>query len=272
MLRELLIKHNFVFNKNLGQNFISDKNLLDSIVADSGITAQDTVVEIGAGAGTLTRALCAKAKSVHAFEVDQRLKPILKDMLSDCENSRVHFQDILKMTDQEIIDITGDEIKVVANLPYYITTPLIMRFIESPLIKAKSLTFMIQKEVAERLCAKENTPEYGVITLAVKLRGDAIITRYVDKKVFYPVPKVDSAVVRIDINEKYKHRNIKKDMKLIKTAFSMRRKTLANNISAGYAIDKEQARNIILLSGLNEKIRGEALSLNQFFALSDKLP
>lgn len=271
MLKEILQKNNFSFNKSLGQNFISDKNLLNGIVSDSGITSDDVVVEIGTGAGTLTKALCEKAKKVISFEVDERLRPVIVEMLTGYNNYELYFEDILKMSDDKLAELIGKDFKVVANLPYYITTPLIMRFIESDYLNAKSLTFMVQKEVAERLCATENTPEYGAITLSVKLRGDASITRFVDKKVFYPIPKVDSAVVRIDINDKYSQKDIKKVLKLIKTAFAMRRKTLVNNITASYNLSKERAKDIMTVAGLDEKIRGEALDLEQFIILSDKL-
>lgn len=272
MLKHLLIENNFRFNKRLGQNFITDINLLKSIVIDAQISDADNVLEIGAGGGTLTSALCDNAKQVFAFEIDERLKPVLSRMLEGKNNYQLHFQDILKITDEELRSIIGERFKIVANLPYYITTPIIMRFIESTSLRPQSMTFMMQKEVAQRLCASANTPEYGAITLAVKLRGKAMITRYVDRRAFYPIPKVDSAIVRIDIYEKYADYDIKKVLKLIKTAFAMRRKTLLNNLIMGYDISRELAQDAINRINLDENVRGEVLDLEQFLALSYFLP
>lgn len=161
-LKEILKEKSFRFNKNLGQNFLTDTNLLRAIVSDSGLEEGETVVEIGTGAGTLTRALAEKAGKVISFEVDENLKPVLEETLSGLDNVEVIFGDVLKMSDKEIAAITGGEFRVVANIPYYITTGLIMRFVESGL-PVKSITVMIQKEVAERLVAKENTGDYGAI-------------------------------------------------------------------------------------------------------------
>lgn len=268
MLKDILQKHNFSFNKALGQNFISDKNLLEGIVRDSGITAEDTVLEIGAGGGTLTMALCEKAARVHAFEVDNRLQPVLEEMLSGYNNFELHFADVLKLNDEKLSSLIKGEFKLVANLPYYITTPLLMRFIESGL-PLKSLTLMMQKEVADRLCARENTPEYGAVTLAVKLWGDARIMRIVDKRAFFPIPKVDSAVVRIDMNDRYGRRSDEKLKRLIRAAFAMRRKTLLNNIIAAFSMSREQAAAAIEGAGFNAKIRGEALSVEDFIKISN---
>lgn len=271
MLKEILQRNKFWFNKSLGQNFISDKNLLDAIVIDGNITKDDIVVEIGTGAGTLTRSLCEKAKKVVTFEVDTRLQPIIEEVLQGYTNYEVHFEDVLKMSDEQLLPIVGNSFKVVANLPYYITTPLIMRFVESSLLKVSSLTFMIQKEVAERLCAKANTPEYGAITLAVRLRGDSKITRIVDKKAFYPVPKVDSAIVHIEMNDKYGKKEDKQLQKLIKSAFLMRRKTLLNNLIASFSLSRDTAQSLLEGLGYDSRIRGEALTIEDFIKISDKI-
>ncbi len=270
-IKDILIQNKFVFNKALGQNFIFDANLLESIVNDAGITDGDTVVEIGAGAGTLTKALCAKARRVIAFEIDKKLMPVLDAVLFGISNCQVVFKDVMKLSDKEIADIAGKKFKVVANLPYYITTPLIMRFVESHEFDIESLTFMVQKEVAARLCAKENTPEYGAITLSLKLRGDVVITRTVDRRAFFPSPKVDSAVARIDMHNKYADKNIPKILRLIKIAFSMRRKTLINNLAAATNISKDRLRKELIDCGFDERIRGEVLSLEDFIFLSEKL-
>ena len=167
-IADILKDKNFVFNKQFGQNFITDNNLLDAIVADSGVTADDVVVEIGTGAGTLTKAIAKVAKKVISFEIDRNLKDVLDVTLSGVENVQVVFRDIMKVTDNELKEIVGEQYKVVANLPYYITTPIIMRFLEGD-FKPQSLTIMIQKEVAERLTAKAGTADYGAITAAVEL-------------------------------------------------------------------------------------------------------
>ncbi len=270
-IKDILIQNKFVFNKALGQNFIFDANLLESIVNDAGITDGDTVVEIGAGAGTLTKALCAKARRVIAFEIDKKLMPVLDAVLFGISNCQVVFKDVMKLSNKEIADIAGKKFKVVANLPYYITTPLIMRFVESHEFDIESLTFMVQKEVAARLCAKENTPEYGAITPSLKLRGDVVITRTVDRRAFFPSPKVDSAVARIDMHNKYADKNIPKILRLIKIAFSMRRKTLINNLAAATNISKDRLRKELIDCGFDERIRGEVLSLEDFIFLSEKL-
>lgn len=270
-IKNILQKNNFRFKKQLGQNFITDSSLLKAIVRDAGITESDIVLEIGAGAGTLTRALCESAKKVYTFDVDRDLQNVLKETLADCENVEVIFGDVLRKSDRDISEITGGTpFKVVANLPYYITTPLIMRFLESGL-PVNSITVMVQKEVADRLTAKENTPEYGAITLSVKLRGETFITRYVDKRVFYPVPKVDSAVIRIDLGKPADTEYPTLFIRLVKAGFSMRRKTLANNLTAAFPIDKEAAKSLLSEAGFNENIRGEALSYEDYLRLTEKL-
>lgn len=267
-IREILKKHEFHYKKSLGQNFITDSNLLASIVNDSKTQKNDTVLEIGAGAGTLTRALSAKANRVVSFEKDKSLEPVLNEILKDCENTQIFFQDIKKVSDEALQGMLGDGFKVVANLPYYITTPLIMRFLESEILQPKSLTFMAQKEVAKRLTAEVGSPDYSAITLAVKLRGSAQITRFVDKKLFFPAPKVDSAVIHIEVQPNSLSKN-PTVLKLIRTAFSMRRKTLLNNLINGISMSREDALKALKKAGLSEHVRGEELSLEQFVILSD---
>ena len=268
-LRDVIADTGFRFNKALGQNFISDKNLLDAIVADSGVTADDVVVEIGTGGGTLTRALAGVAKRVVSFEVDANLQSVLALTLQGVENVEVVFRDILKMTDDAVRETVGaDSFKVVANLPYYITTPLVMRFLESDL-DVKSLTVMVQQEVADRFVAKSNTADYSAVTLAIESRGVASITRKVNRKMFYPVPNVDSAVVRIDVDRnKLAGENAELLHKLIRSAFAMRRKTLANNLSVAFGIDKQTATDKIVSAGFQPMVRGEALSLEDYIKLS----
>ena len=268
-MKDLLQATSFRFNKALGQNFISDTNLLKGIVSDSGVTENDVVVEIGTGAGTLTRQIAGVAKKVYSFEVDKNLEPVHQLSLQGVDNVEVIFRDVLKMKDNELQEIIGTgEFKVVANLPYYITTPLIMRFLESDL-PVTSLTIMVQEEVGLRLVAKPNTADYSAITLAVLLRGSATITRKVNRNMFYPAPNVDSAVVRIDIDRnKLLGENKPLIHKLVRSAFAMRRKTLVNNLNASFGISKQEATERLNRAGLDEKVRGEALSLDDYIRLS----
>lgn len=270
-IKDIIRGVDFHFNKALGQNFITDANLLDAIVADSGINGDDTVVEIGTGAGTLTRAIAKVAKKVYSFEVDRNLQPVLALSLQGVDNAEVIFRDVLKMKDDELKAVVGDSFKVVANLPYYITTPLAMRFIESSL-DVRSITIMVQKEVALRFVAKPNTADYSAITLAIEMAGDAKITRNVSRNMFFPAPNVDSAVVRIDIDRaKLDGENVALLHKLVRSSFAMRRKTLANNLSVAFQIDKQEAGKLIEEAGFSPMVRGEALSLDDYKKLTKTL-
>lgn len=270
-IKDIIRGVDFHFNKALGQNFITDSNLLDAIVADSGINGDDTVVEIGTGAGTLTRAIAKVAKKVYSFEVDRNLQPVLALSLQGVDNAEVIFRDVLKMKDDELRSIVGDKFKVVANLPYYITTPLAMRFIESSL-DVRSITIMVQKEVALRFVAKPNTADYSAITLAIEMAGNAQITRNVSRNMFFPAPNVDSAVVRIDIERaKLDGENVALLHKLVRSSFAMRRKTLANNLSVAFQIDKQEAGKLIEEAGFSPMVRGEALSLDDYKKLTKTL-
>lgn len=270
-IKDIIRGVDFHFNKALGQNFITDANLLDAIVADSGINGDDTVVEIGTGAGTLTRAIAKVAKKVYSFEVDRNLQPVLALSLQGVDNAEVIFRDVLKIKDDELKSVVGDSFKVVANLPYYITTPLAMRFIESTL-DVKSVTIMVQKEVALRFVAKPNTADYSAITLAIEMAGNAQITRNVSRNMFFPSPNVDSAVVRIDIDRtKLDGENAPLLHKLVRSSFAMRRKTLANNLSVAFQIDKQEAGKLIEEAGFSPMVRGEALSLDDYKKLTKTL-
>lgn len=270
-IKDIIRGVDFHFNKALGQNFITDANLLDAIVADSGINGDDTVVEIGTGAGTLTRAIAKVAKKVYSFEVDKNLQPVLALSLQGVDNAEVIFRDVLKMKDDELKSVVGDSFKVVANLPYYITTPLAMRFIESTL-DVKSVTIMVQKEVALRFVAKPNTADYSAITLAIEMAGNAQITRNVSRNMFFPSPNVDSAVVRIEIDRtKLDGENAPLLHKLVRSSFAMRRKTLANNLSVAFQIDKQEAGKLIEEAGFSPMVRGEALSLDDYKKLTKTL-
>ncbi len=271
-VKEILRKHGFVFKKNLGQNFLTEGSLLRAIVKDAGVTADDVVVEIGTGAGTLTSAISEKAKWVYTFDVDNALKPVLEETLEGKENITLNFLDVLKCSDEKLREIIGKEpFKVVANIPYYVTTPLIMRFLESDL-PCKSLTVMVQKEVADRLIAEPDTENYGAITLAVELRGSAKVTRTVSRMLFHPAPKVDSAVVHIEIDDtRYEIRDKAFLQKLIRAGFQMRRKTLVNNIGSLLGISKDKAKEVLVKLGYSESIRGEALSIEDYIKIAEAL-
>lgn len=266
---DLLKALGFRFNKALGQNFIFDTNLLDAVVADSGVSADDTVVEIGTGAGTLTARIADKCRKVFSFEVDEKLKPVLSLSLQGIDNVEVVFRDVLKMSDDEFRALVGDgKFKVIANLPYYVTTPLIMRFIESGL-DVESLTVMVQKEVADRICAAPATENYSALTLAVEVFGTATLTRKVSRTVFRPSPNVDSAVVRIERERnKLQGKDIRLVKRLIRAAFAMRRKTLANNLQSAFGMPKDEATALICEAGFAPTVRGEVLSLDDFVKLS----
>ena len=271
-IAELLKNSEFRFNKALGQNFIFDNNLLDAIVSDSGAGADDTVVEIGTGAGTLTSRLALRAKKVFSFEVDKNLQDMLSLSLQGCENVEVVFRDVLKMKDDEFTRIVGEgPFRVVANLPYYVTTPMIMRFIESPL-PVSTLTVMVQKEVADRLVAECGSADYAAVTLAVKMFGDARVTRTVDRRMFRPAPNVDSAVVQIErVPERLEGEDTAFLKRVVRAAFAMRRKTLANNLASSFGMNKAVAAEVVEESGFPALVRGETLSLDDFVTLSHAL-
>lgn len=263
-LLALLKNDKFKFNKGLGQNFIFDKNLLKAIVHDASITSDDTVVEIGTGAGTLTLELAAVAKKVYTFEVDKNLSSILEKVFKPYDNIDLHFKDILRMKQQDFKGIVHVPFKVVANLPYYITTPLIMYFLESDL-PVESLTVMMQKEVADRLVAESGTADYSAITLAIQIEGSAKIVSKIHKEMFIPIPQVDSALVKIDIDRNKIDKDIKSDLKkLVRSSFVMRRKTILNNLAGVYKINKEELSRIFKESGIRPNQRGEELTLEQY--------
>jgi len=271
MIKDVLAKHGFRFNKQFGQNFITDANLLSAIVSDAGVTKTDTVIEIGAGAGTLTKALSDSCRKVIAFEIDRNLMPILSETLADSANVEIIIRDIMKTPMAELEKIAGGKYRVVANLPYYITTPIIMNFIENAL-NAVSLTVMVQKEVAERLASNSGGKEYGAITVAVQSVADIKVTRIVKRDMFFPSPNVDSAVVRMDFNKnKYDITDKELFRKTVKYAFSSRRKQLQNNISAFFNISKEKAMELIERTGADKNARAETLSVGQFVKLANLL-
>ena len=269
-LRLILGKHGFSFKKQFGQNFISDTNLLRSIVELSGIDKSSTVLEIGCGAGTLTRELAASAKEVFAFEIDEKLKPVLAETLADCPNATVTFKDFLKV-DLAALERELAPYTVVANLPYYITSPLVMRFVEES-EKVRALVIMVQDDVAKRFCAEAGTPEYGAITAAIARRASAEIVKSVPRRMFFPVPNVDSAVVRLTFAEgRIPVRDAATYRATVRAAFLSRRKTLENNLMQAFSLPREEARDILRRAGVPDKARGETLSPSALAALADLL-
>ncbi|MCR4661343.1 MAG: 16S rRNA (adenine(1518)-N(6)/adenine(1519)-N(6))-dimethyltransferase RsmA [Clostridia bacterium] len=269
---DIIKKNDFKFSKSLGQNFIYDENLLTSIVLeDAQITKEDIVVEIGTGAGSLTRILSQNAKKVYTFEVDKKLEKILTETLKDCDNVQVYFKDILKLSDSEFKEMVPENFILVANIPYYITSPIIMRFLESDL-EYRSLNIMMQKEVADRLVAKPGTKDYGSLTVAANFYCNVEVKRFIDRHKFYPVPNVDSSFVIFNkIDKKYDVKNFDIFKKTYRSAFLMRRKTLVNNLNNSFKIEKEKLVDILKNLNLDENIRGEKLSVGQFVSLSNYL-
>ncbi len=265
-----LKKEGFVFSKKYGQNFITDERLLGSIVDDAGITSADTVVEIGAGAGTFTAAIAKKAKRVIAFEIDRSLEPVLGATLKGYDNVEVIFDDVTKWQEAEFDALTDGKYKVVANLPYYITTPLLFMLLDRKKPPV-SLTVMVQKEVAERICATEKKGDYGALSVSVGVRADAVITKVVGREMFTPPPNVDSAVVRVDMRGETGALDDKTLFSLIRVAFAMKRKTLVNNLSAGYGMSKDEACRLLTSVGVDVRARAEELSCRKFVELADAL-
>ncbi len=267
-LRAILLKHNLTLKKAFGQNFLTDTSLLEQIVEKAGVTNDDVVLEIGCGAGALTNALAKKAKKVVGYEIDTRLKPVLKDTLSEYKNVEIIFQDVMKESLEEIEKKLGENYILVANLPYYITTPIIMRFIENAK-NIKSMVIMVQEEVAYRLASNENSSDYGAITVGINLRGSAEVVLKVPRDKFTPPPNVDSAVVKIVIEkDKFKNIDFSKVREVVRCAFSSRRKMLINNLMNSYKIKREDAENILKNANLPLTIRGENLSATDYVNLT----
>lgn len=267
---EILNKYDFKFNKAYGQNFIFDTNFLKSFV--DGIITKDTdVLEIGPGAGTLTGILCEYARTVISYEIDKNLEPILKENLSKYDNSKIIFGDIMKFKMEEIESNFNGKYTMVANLPYYITTPIIFKFLENA-TKMQSMIIMVQLEVAERLVAKAGSKDYGAITPAIDYRANAKIIKRVSRKMFTPVPNVDSAIVKIDfIENKYPIDNTNILDETIKSAFAMRRKTLENNLKTTFKLDSATIQDILSRLNLPPQVRGEKLTTEDFVKLSNEI-
>ena len=267
-LKALLTEHGFSFKKAYGQNFLTDRSLLDEIVEKAGITENDVVLEIGPGAGALTVSLAKKAKKVLCYEIDKNLKPVLEEVLSPFSNVEVVFNDVMKTDLEEIEKKLGEKYVLVANLPYYITTAIVMRFLEQSK-NIKAMAVMVQEEVALRFASKVGTSDYGAITVGINLRGSAEIAIKVPRHMFTPSPNVDSAVIKITIEEnKFDGVDLKKVRDVVRIAFSSRRKMLVNNLINGYKISRVDAEELLNKAGVELTVRGENLSAEQFVELS----
>ena len=273
---EVIKKYEFVFQKKFGQNFLIDTHVLDKIIASAHITKEDFILEIGPGIGTMTQYLCENAREVAAVEIDKALIPILEDTLSGYSNVTIINDDILKVNINELVEKKngGKPIKVVANLPYYITTPIIMGLFENN-VPMESITIMVQKEVADRMQVGPGTKDYGALSLAVQYYAEPYIVANVPPNCFMPRPNVGSAVIRLTrhkespvnvIDEKFMFR-------LIRASFNQRRKTLMNGLknASDLNLEKEEILEAIRKLGKSDTIRGEALTLQEFAELSNLL-
>lgn len=269
--REVVKKYNFRFTKSLGQNFLVDNTVLEDIVRGADISKEDFVIEIGPGVGTLTRELLAKAKKVCAIELDSDLIPILQEELKDFDNFELIHKDALKIDFNEII---GEEksVKVVANLPYYVTTPIIANLLNKG-YNFKSLTIMIQKEVAERINADPDNKDFGSLSVLVQYYCDTKILRRVPPTAFIPQPKVDSIVIRLDKLDKPRVEVKDKELffKVVRQSFNMRRKTLRNAVKGLGMLNSEEIEKAFEDSGVDPKRRGETLTLQEFANLADSI-
>ena len=273
---EIIQKHGFMFQKKFGQNFLIDTRVLEKIVAAAGVTKDDCVLEIGPGIGTLTQYLAEAAGHVIAVEIDRNLIPILEETLAEHENVTVINQDILKTDIKGLADAYhgGRPLKVVSNLPYYITTPIVMSLLEGEDL-VDSITVMVQKEVAERMMEGPGSKEYGALSLAVQFYARQEIVANVPPNCFIPRPNVGSAVIRLTKHETppVQVKDPKKMFQLIRASFNQRRKTLPNGIGNAPELPytREQAAAALEKMGLSPAVRGEALSLSQFAELADLL-
>lgn len=273
-IKEVLDRHGFTFSKGLGQNFLIDGNIVRNIVKGAGISKDDYVLEIGPGMGTLTEELALNAKKVVAIEIDKRLEPILAETLKPYDNAEVVFGDVLKLPLRDIINekCDGGPVKVVANLPYYVTTPIIIKLLEEGL-PFKSITVMVQKEVADRMVAKPHSKDYGSLTLFVGYYTKPEIVLKAPKSVFMPQPKIDSSVIKLVVREKLPDVDSDKYFKVVRAAFLKRRKTLLNSLSSKEVnADKDEIRDALKRAGIDEGLRAENLDMDDFIKIAKELP
>lgn len=268
-VKEILNRYDFDFKKSLGQNFLIDGNIVERIasVAEEG----DIVVEVGPGIGTLTEALARRAEHVYCVEIDDRAVEILKDTLNGFDNITIIHGDILKTDVEEIYKKHGRKLKVIANLPYYVTTPILTHLIGYKKY-IDSITVMVQKEVAERIVSKKDTKTYGSLSVFLQYHSDPEILLDVPKTVFMPRPKVDSAVLRLDLKEGVKGVNEDLLEVLVRSAFNKRRKTIANSMSSGFlSADKKEIKKALKAADISPTLRAENLSVEDFIKISKEI-
>lgn len=273
-VKEVLARHGFKFSKALGQNFLIDGNIVRKIVSESNITKDDYVLEIGPGMGTLTEELALNAKKVIAVELDKSLLPILDETLGKYDNVEIIYGDILDVDIEKLIEekCEGKSIKVVANLPYYVTTPIIGKLIEENL-NLESITVMVQKEVADRMASGPGSKVYGSLSVFVNFYCDPEIVVKVPKTVFMPQPKIDSSVIKLNLKKELPDIDTDKFFKVVKAGFSKRRKTILNALSSyGFNIEKDDIRLVLESVGIPPSERAENLSVEEFIKISKALP
>lgn len=272
--KEVVNKHNFKFSKSLGQNFLIDDNVIDRILEGARLSETDRIIEVGPGIGTLTREMGKVAENVVAIEIDKTLIPILKETLADLDNVEVVNEDILKVDVQGLINekLNGGPVKLVANLPYYITTPIVMKFLEED-IPVTDIVVMVQKEVADRMNAKPSTKDYGALSVAVQYYCDTEIVAKAPRHMFVPQPNVDSIVIGLHVRDekKYVVDNEEIFFKTVKASFGQRRKTLLNSLGGLGFLSKDQIREALQAANIDEKRRGETLSIDEFANLSNEI-
>lgn len=270
--KEVVQKHNFKFSKSLGQNFLIDTNVIDRILEGARVQEGDYVIEVGPGIGTLTKEMGRTAEKVVAIEIDKTLIPILEETLSDFPNIEVINQDILKVDVQELVKekLNGGPVKLIANLPYYITTPIVMKFLEED-IPVTDIVVMVQKEVADRMNAQPNSKDYGALSVAVQYYCDTEIVAKAPRHMFMPQPNVDSTVIGLHVREekKYNVDNEEVFFKTVKASFGQRRKTLLNSLGGLGFLNKDEIRTALQEANIDEKRRGETLSIEEFASLSN---
>ena len=270
--KEVVQKHNFKFSKSLGQNFLIDDNVIDRILAGARLSEGDKIIEVGPGIGTLTREMCKVADKVVAIEIDKTLIPILEETLADLDNVEVVNQDILKVNVEELVKekLSGGPVKLVANLPYYITTPIVMKFLEEN-IPVTDIVVMVQKEVADRMNAGPGTKDYGALSVAVQYYCDTEIVAKAPRHMFVPQPNVDSTVIGLHVREerKYPVDNEEIFFKTVKASFGQRRKTLLNSLGTLGFLTKDQVKEALSNANIDEKRRGETLTIEEFATLSN---
>ena len=272
--KEVVNKHNFKFSKSLGQNFLIDDNVIDRILEGARLSETDRIIEVGPGIGTLTREMGKVAENVVAIEIDKTLIPILKETLADLDNVEVVNEDILKVDVQGLINekLNGGPVKLVANLPYYITTPIVMKFLEED-IPVTDIVVMVQKEVADRMNAKPSTKDYGALSVAVQYYCDTEIVAKAPRHMFVPQPNVDSIVIGLHVRDekKYVVDNEYIFFKTVKASFGQRRKTLLNSLGGLGFLSKDEIREALQAANIDEKRRGETLSIDEFANLSNEI-